>query len=317
MEYNSLNDLRTSWLSGEFEYPEEFNIGGVVFKRRISPPISFEDVVIHNSKAYVMYATSAPHKEEAKELGLNQLIIFVWGVEKNAVIPFDVRSVSPHRFHSNSRVMEQQERIGDVVILKIFLPSGAAAVKGKVDTGAEISSLHADKFEISNGTVRFVNKELSDNVISAPLAEKQAVKSADGGVEYRPVIELDIEINGKPVRRALFNLNDRDHMDYSCLVGQNVLEKTNFLIDPKINDVQEDEWMDEEWLIPEAEELSIDITALNEEFKDIEPIKLESAIQTEKAAALYKALEESNITFQDLVRFIRTDARNVMEDLEY
>ena len=111
---------------------------------------------------------------------------------------------------------EQTQVIGDVVVLKIDLPSGAGAIKGKVDTGAEVCSLHADKIEMSEGSVKFINRELSDNVITAPMTEKQAVKSSDGGIEYRPVIVLDVVVNDKPVNQVQFNLNDRSMMEYGC-----------------------------------------------------------------------------------------------------
>ena len=136
---------------------------------------------------------------------------------------------------------EQTQVIGDVVILKIDLPSGTGAIKGKVDTGAEICSLHADQIQMSEGSVKFINKELSDNVITAPLTEKQAVKSSDGGIEYRPVIVLDVVVNDKPVKQVQFNLNDRSIMEYGCLVGQNLLEKTGFMINPSQDDVPHNE----------------------------------------------------------------------------
>jgi len=48
----------------------------------------------------------------------------------------------------------------------------------------------------------------------------------------------EAEINGKRIQDVLFNLNDRNNMDHQLLVGQNILEKGKFLIDPTI---QEDE----------------------------------------------------------------------------
>lgn len=319
MEYANVKEMRDAWLSGQFEYPEELTIAGVPYHFRSSSQQQFEDVVRNGKKAFVIYATPDANREDAKAAGMNQWIVMIWGMDdKSHVRPFDIRSTTPNRMVGN-QVLESQERIGDVVILKVFLPSGAGALKGKVDTGAEISSLHADNIEVLNGTVRFVNKELSQNVISVPVVEKQAVSSADGGVEYRPVIEIDIEINGKPVRGALFNLNDRDHMEYPALIGQNVLEKTNFLVDPKIDDpdakrpeqFESEEWVDVETITEEH------IAALQEEFADVEPVLLEDAGQQEKVQALYQALQEANITFADLVRFIRTDARKVIEDIEY
>lgn len=317
MEYNNLNEIRDQWLSGNFSYPEEMMVAGIPYKLRSSSTHEFQDVIIRGAKPYIIYQTSKNYRDDAKEQGMHQWLVFIWGANENSIVrPFDARSVSPNRLHN---VVESQERIGDVVIMKLFLPSGAAALKGKVDTGAEISSLHADDIKIMNGTVKFTNKELSGNVITMPIAEQQAVKSADGGVEYRPVVELDVEINGKAVRGVMFNLNDRNQMEYPALVGQNILEKTNFLVDPKQNDPEaeklvrmEDEWLDDDETITEDM-----LKALDKEFEGIEPVVLESSDNNEKLEAVYKTLQEANISFADFIRFVRTDARKVLEDIEY
>ena len=319
MEYTDLNDLRNQWLSGNFSYPDDMTVSGVPYHRRHSSDQPFEEIIINAQKAFIIYQTSKSYKEQAKEAGMEQWLVLIWGAdEKSHVRPFDLRPIAPHRFMGmgTNQVREDVETVGDVVILKIALPSGAAGIKGKVDTGAEISSLHADKIQIMDGTAKFINRDLSDNVITVPMVEKQAVKSADGGVEYRPVIELDVEINGKNVSKALFNLNDRSHMEYPALIGQNILEKTNFLVDPKKDDPdnpdsvgESEEWVDDDF--------EIDFEALNEEFKNIEPVILQEADKSETLQALYKALDESDVSFQDLVRYIRTNAREVLEDIEY
>lgn len=322
MEFESLKHLKQTWFHEDFDFPKEIHVKGVLYQLHRFPvdePQHFENIILNAKPGYIAYSAREPDKDQWKEAGLHQLIILVWAVNSRAVVvPYDIRTMPARRFTS-TRVLEDSERIGDVAILKIFLPSGTSAIKGKVDTGAEISSLHADQYKIVGDTVKFVNKEMSENVISVPIVDHLAVKSADGGVEYRPVIELDIEINGKPVRKALFNLNNREQMEYPCLIGQNVLEKTNFLIDPKIDDpatgretFKEDDWID-------LEQFPINLAALHEEFKDIDPTQITESekIDPEKIQSLYDALGEADITFKDLIRFVRTDARKVIEDIEY
>jgi hypothetical protein len=63
------------------------------------------------------------------------------------------------------------------------------------------------------------------------LAGSQEVHSADGGANTRPIVKFDIEINGTPIQGAMFNLNDRSHMDTDVLIGQNVLKAGDFQID--------------------------------------------------------------------------------------
>lgn len=324
MEFEDLKQLKQTWYHEDFDFPDEIHVRGVPYKLHKEPtkvphPQYFENIVLDATPAFIVYSASEKDKPKWKEAKLHQLIIFVWAVNiRSVVVPYDIRSVPAHRF-VGTKVLENSERIGDVVILKIFLPSGTGAIKGKVDTGAEISSLHADAFKIVGDTVKFTNKELSENVISVPIADRQAVKSADGGVEYRPVIELDIEINGKAIRKAMFNLNDREQMEYPCLVGQNILEKTNFLVDPKMDDpnagkepFREDDWVD-------LNEFPINFDLLREEFKDVDRSQImeSESIDPEKVQALYDALGEADVSFKDLIRFIRTDARKVIEDIKY
>lgn len=131
---------------------------------------------------------------------------------------------------------EEQMVIGDSVELSFPLFPSAKHVRGKVDTGADISSLHVTQWKITGEKITFVSPLLSNNNITMLLKDKQAVKSADGGIEYRPVIELDVVVNGKHISKAVFNLNDRSHMEFPILVGQNILEKGKFLVNPSINE---------------------------------------------------------------------------------
>lgn len=126
----------------------------------------------------------------------------------------------------------QQQVIGDTVEVSFSYFSNSKPIRGKVDTGADVCSLHVSKWNSSNNRVTFVAPHLSNNTITAPLSDNQAVKSADGGVEYRPVVEFDITINGKELRKVAFNLNDRSQMEYPILIGQNALEQGKFLVNP-------------------------------------------------------------------------------------
>ena len=114
-------------------------------------------------------------------------------------------------------------------------------LKGKVDTGADVSSLHVDHWHIDNvkKTVSFSSKALTggDTVITLPLQDQQAVKSAGNGVKYRPIIALDVKINGKLLNNVLFNLSDRTGMEYPVLVGKNILERGKFTINPSHENV--------------------------------------------------------------------------------
>lgn len=106
-------------------------------------------------------------------------------------------------------------------------------VKGKVDTGATTSSLHAERITInkSNNSVSFSCPELSNGIITMPLDGAQEVVSADAGGTTRPIVKFDVEVDGTPIKSASFNLNDRSEMDSPILIGQNILKSGGFVID--------------------------------------------------------------------------------------
>lgn len=107
------------------------------------------------------------------------------------------------------------------------------SIHGKVDTGATTSSLHATKISVSRdgNQVSFHAPALSNNIITLPIDSHQEVHSADGGGQQRPVIKLEVEIEGVHIGEVEFNLNDRSGMDNELLIGQNILKSGNFVID--------------------------------------------------------------------------------------
>lgn len=312
MDFEDINDLRAHWLAGQFDYNSDFTVAGIPYRFKQASQNEFINVVGGELNPYIAYATSQQHRDKVKEAGLKQVIIFVWGVRGSAIKPINIKLSGSRQIISP--VNEDVETIGDVAILKVSLPSGVGALKGKVDTGAEICSLHADAFKINGSQVQFTNKELSNNVINVPLVQKQAVKSSDGGVEYRPVIELDIELNGKKISKVMFNLNDREQMEYGALIGQNALERTNFLVDPK-QQTTESEQLDEdldEWV----DDFEIGDVVF-EVISDVQPADPFDSNKIEKLSILHEALKDADdISLADVIRYITTDARNVLEELE-
>ena len=168
-----------------------------------------------------------------------------------------------------------------------FATFGNREIQGKVDTGATTSSLHASNIQVNKerNTVTFHCSELSNNLITLELAGAQEVHSADAGGQTRPVVTLDVEIDGTPVKGASFNLNDRSQMDIPVLIGQNILKAGNFTIDPKKDGVAE---------VPDHED-----TMLTRE------------------AAILKAVEvlaENDVTLNELISYLQTSAINRIKE---
>lgn len=168
-----------------------------------------------------------------------------------------------------------------------FATFGNREIQGKVDTGATTSSLHASNIQVNKerNTVTFHCSELSNNLITLELDGAQEVHSADAGGQTRPVVTLDVEIDGTPVKGASFNLNDRSQMDIPVLIGQNILKAGNFTIDPKKDGVAE---------VPDHED-----TMLTRE------------------AAILKAVEvlaENDVTLNELISYLQTSAINRIKE---
>lgn len=206
---------------------------------------------------------------------------------------------------------ENTEKSGDKTVIGSYVDAEFPAFQGqslhgKVDTGATMSCIDAQdiKMDPSGRTVSFVSKSLSPrHRITMDLKSQQDIASADGGVKRRPVIALDVVINGKKIHDALFNLNDRSDMDAPLLIGQNVLQQGDFMVNPKDNsDATPEEQKDNEEVQATSDEVAKDIDAHRN-----------SPVPEEKIHEALKVLQESDITLKDLVRYLRTQIINEIE----
>jgi len=265
MEFQNLEELKELFLEGIFNFPPEIIVSGIKYKTNKTPNVSMQDIIQKGYKPMWTYVTA--FKEQARQAKLDHVIVFLWGYlpDRNMIVPYAVRASSKARLaapvvekvdNGDSINISKEKIIGDIADVIITSIPGSKPIKGKIDTGADVSSLHAENWKIDNGQVTFVCNELSENQITMPVIEKQAVKLSNGDMEYRPVIELNIKINDQQLTNVMFNLNDRGAMTYPMLIGQNVLECGGFMIDPTIDIVESEEEFEADW------------EALQEEYKD-------------------------------------------------
>ncbi len=117
---------------------------------------------------------------------------------------------------------------------------GLPAIKAKVDTGAQTSSLHAMNIKVvlRNG-IRFVkfrinpihkNKKFVVHC-SAPLIDRRYVVDSGGHREKRYVIETEM-ILGRKHHRIELTLTNRKTMAFRMLLGRQAMEVAKLVVDP-------------------------------------------------------------------------------------
>ena len=89
----------------------------------------------------------------------------------------------------------------------------------RIDTGATRSS---------------IDVKLAASLKLGPVIKTKLVKSAHGST-LRPIVEGQLIIAGKKIKTH-FTIADRVKMKYKLLIGQDVLKRGNFLIDPSRTD---------------------------------------------------------------------------------
>lgn len=113
------------------------------------------------------------------------------------------------------------------------------AIKGKIDTGAKTSALHAfniESFYIEDVEyVQFDIHPLQKNqrltrTCTARVVERRMVSDSSGKKEKRYVIKSDLKIGEKKVRIEI-TLANRDTMAFKMLLGREALGQLNMLVD--------------------------------------------------------------------------------------
>ena len=194
----------------------------------------------------------------------------------------------------------------DVVIIGF---NHGIAIRGKVDTGADMSSIHAEDIKIldtQDYDEPMVKFKYGDSVYTMPLHDKVAVQSADSkdGVEYRPVVKFDVKVHDRLLQNVNFNLNDRSDMPFKMLIGKSLLTKGSFLIDPKL----EETFVWKEGVGCDANDvcmIDIDIPPPNDEPASNQPPAMDdNDMRMERLRELYEILWDTrDISFNDILAY--------------
>ncbi|MFA5142239.1 MAG: retroviral-like aspartic protease family protein [Candidatus Woesearchaeota archaeon] len=111
--------------------------------------------------------------------------------------------------------MESRIVLGLIEPVKILIGDNQEPILARIDTGAERSSI--------------------DHELALKLGvEKQSFKKRIRTVLGRSIRELaniNLELADQKLE-SQFSICDRSHMNYKVLIGQDILKKGNFIIDP-------------------------------------------------------------------------------------
>ena len=112
--------------------------------------------------------------------------------------------------------LENKTILGLIEQVKIITKNNEElTLDARIDTGAQNSSI-----DIS----------LAEELKLGPVVKEKIIKQSMGS-EKRKVIKISVKIKDKKIS-GLFTLSNRSKMKYSILIGQNLLKKGDFLIDP-------------------------------------------------------------------------------------
>ena len=112
-------------------------------------------------------------------------------------------------------------------------------VIAKIDTGANLSSIHASEITISTkDKSKFVTFKIKKNKntlkkVTCELHGFKKIRSSDGVVEKRPVVKTPMVLDG--IRKNIeLTLTDRKTMDYTMLIGRKALGR-RWIVNPSIS----------------------------------------------------------------------------------
>ena len=146
---------------------------------------------------------------------------------------------APSKEVDDSKVIEpEKEKISnddfslvgsvDKIVIKYF--NDEKPIDVRIDTGAEYSSINGSDIDMNDETISFT---FGDYRYRFSLLKSVKIVAANGK-DKRPIIRLDIVVDGKTLHNVEFTVNDRGGLNYDVLLGRRALAQANVLVNPAL-----------------------------------------------------------------------------------
>jgi len=107
---------------------------------------------------------------------------------------------------------------------------GIGTLQAKTDTGnTGHNVIHGIVKSQKNGEVTF--ETVDDKVVTMPYEDEIKVHIGSGNKENRPVVKLNITINGKKYENVPFSIADRSENTYKILLGEQFIKANGGIVD--------------------------------------------------------------------------------------
>lgn len=107
---------------------------------------------------------------------------------------------------------------------------GIGTLKAKTDTGNSAHNvLHGIVKGEKNGQITFESE--SGEMITLPYEDAIKIHIGSGNKEHRPVVKLDVSLNGKTYKNVPFSIADRTENEYKVLLGKDFIKANGGIVD--------------------------------------------------------------------------------------
>lgn len=109
---------------------------------------------------------------------------------------------------------------------------GIGRVSAKIDTGNEAYNvLHGVDIEDLGNEISFTT--VNNKRVTRKKADSIKINIGSGVVEDRPVVKLNIKLNGKDYIDIPFSIGNREENEDPVLIGEPFLKRLNAIVDVK------------------------------------------------------------------------------------